>query len=415
MKKIQQTIDELTEVSNSYILCNHYLMDCYNSLSPYTLSRLSFAIFSRIISNRKYYKKSSKVENGKDKRRIYNNLSIDGKFLLHQCSPEKYNVENKDSSKDIGNLYKRINSLADNNIFYVWKYGSPSHYVFFMERNFAAWRVYNSKAYIPPKSILKILQNAEHAIDDTWVNVQLKGLNMSRKELENSFELFLKDIFSKTRHELYTKLISCNDRNGVYNYISECLVTIENEDFDQYVMDVDEDFLKRLPVTVADRVEELINESQNQKKQKTNVKKESASDMNDIIDLIKPKDGNLVKKKFASRKKPIAGESIAPDFDRFERKNPFETPADFFNFYRCYIRSIKSESQFYTITHQRNYAAEILDTIKDDGRDNKKFVVNWINFYISKNLGGGRIKDKEKTSLKSFKESYAEYSERSFS
>jgi hypothetical protein len=403
---LHDKINKITEVGDSHIKCNHNILDCYNCLSPFVLSKLSFSIFSRVVSNKIYYKKQDshidEKERQKETKRIYNTLNINAEFLLRQINPEKYIESNNTLSADIGNLSRRLHAISDNNIFYIWRYGTPTHYVFFMERDISVWKYFNPEAFVPVKSILKVLHNSKHAIEDTIKNAKVQNLGMSNFEIENSYVLFLNDFFRRASGQAVSKLLSCNDGSTVYNYINNATELIRSKEVMDTEFKIDDNFMNRIPYSI--RCELGGGDSHI-------LDKKSISD---ILSDISPKDdGGLIRKKEKTRVRAIISENIEPDFGTFENSDPLKNPNSLFNFYRGYLRGMNKNAQFYSITHQRNYASVVLDSMKDDGKD-KKFLISWINYFYNKNLGGSKSQNKDLTSMKEFLSTYSEYLERSF-
>ena len=412
---MNKEVNEITELSSSYVICNPNLMDCYNCVKPMSVSKLCFSIFIRIISNKKYYRpEKSHLQTEEERSRIYNNLPIDANFLLCQLNPEKYHLMEKPRSNDIGNLYKRISDIEDENIFYVWKYGTPTNYVFFMERDISVWKSFNSGAFVTKKSLLKVLKNSPFALRDAWENVSAQDVKISKEDLENSYKRFLINLFNKASPDLIDPLISCSQAESVYTYIEDAVAFLNGVDDMKYKINIDDDFKNKLPCSVANAIalgeKKKVKNSSKSKEMKVEVENKE-----NLVNAILPKDdGNLIPSKTKSKKRNISRGPLKPEFGVFERSDPFEDPKSFFTYYKTFLRNENSGAQFYSISYQRNYASEILDMLQEDGRDSKKFLTNWMTFFYNKKLGGSKIKDKDATSLKSFRDSYEEYAGRSF-
>lgn len=141
--------------------------------------------------------------------------------------------------------------------------------------------------------------------------------------------------------------------------------------------------------------------------------------MTDLDKELAPQDGNIgrkPRKKRAPRRK-VVQKTHKPEVMKFESVNPFENCNKFIQFYRNMIRmATGTDANFYRIeSSEREYAAEVLDTLKLSGKEGDiKYLRSWMRYYANKYLRGSRTDKAAKTSIKHFHNTFKEYSKKGF-
>ena len=387
--------NKLTEHENNYKLCNLNLISCYNGLYPASLSKLASAIFTQILSNKRYHKENSKFYDKQEDKRIYTSLSVTPITLLENLNPVKYCAEGKDASKDVGNMAKRINELDENNIFYVWKCGYPKNYMFVMERDIGIWKYYNNKAYVTPKTLKKILLSTRAMTDNMHRILQESGDKITIHDVRRSFASFISHMVDKLNPSISKEIPRFSDSDNYREYIKAVNNKVkEMDDYDGY--EEDDLFIKRLPLEV-----QLKTKPAKRKRAKFNKEVESE---------LLPDNENLVKPKRRRNKRvPVSGGEAK--FETFKDVEPLKNAKSLFQYYKALVASQNSEAKFNDYILEVRYAAAILDKLKNNNQD-VDFFRSWSLFYFESKLKGNNIKNKDKTSLKSLETTYDEYNSR---
>lgn len=103
-------------------------------------------------------------------------------------------------------------------------------------------------------------------------------------------------------------------------------------------------------------------------------------------------------------------EEKKPELTTFESDNPFKNCNEFYRFYRTYVKILNNKAEFYSMQSERRYALEILDNLILNNKNNDvNFLRSWIKYYVTVYLKGDNITKKDKTSLKTFKETLKVY------
>jgi hypothetical protein len=386
---------KLTEHKNNYKLCNLNLLSCYGGLYPATLTKLSYVIFTQILSNKMYHKKDSKYYDEQEEKRIHTSLSITPTILLENCHPTKYRLEGKDANKDIGNIVKRINELDDNNIFYVWKCGYPKNYMFVLERDIGLWKFYNPKAYVTPKTLKKIILSTRGMCNSMFKILQESGDKSNIHDVRKSFCEFISGIVKKLDPSIGDTFPKWDEGSGYKEY----LINVNNivRTLSPYQgLEIDSTFFDRLPLEVK-----LKFDTKPRKKRGTNASLES--------DLL-PKDGGLIKTP-KRKSKTTSVKEAKTKFDTFVSIEPLKNANSFCQYYRSLIKSTDKDAKFHEYKIETPPAAVILDKLKESNKD-EDFVRSWILFYVESKLKGNNIRNRDKTSLRTFQKTYDEYSSR---
>ena len=386
---------KLTEHTVNYKLCNLNLIGCYSGLYPATLTKLSMTIFTQILSNKFYYKEDSQHFNKDEERRIYTSLSVTPITLLENCHPVKYCAEGKVAQKDVGNIVKRINELDQNNIFYVWKCGYPKNYMFVLERDIGLWKYYNPKAYVTPKTLRKIIIATKNMTNTMHRILQESGDRSTIHEVRNSFCQFINHMISKLNPLVAKNLTLWDESKECREYILGLNREVKALDpYDGY--EEDESFFDRLPLEVKLKVKPPKRERPKHKELE--------------LELL-PQDDNVVKRTNKRKKKRIPIKGALAEFETFKDCDPMKNANSFCQFYRSLVKSKNDGAQFDDFRTESQPAATILDKIKGNGQ-NEVFLRSWILFYVDSKLKGNNIKNKQKTSLRSFEKTYDEYNSR---
>jgi len=383
--------NELTEHSINYRLINPNLLQCYAALSPATMVKLSICLFQTFIKSKKY--DADELE----QRRIYMNEPITADFILYECYPGKYQVDNRDPKIDYSNLAKALKKIDEMNVFYMWAYKTrPStKMIFIIERDIGIWKFYNPNACVPPKTIMKILNCAPGMMDSMERAVQ----ESERPSIERSMCKFLSGMILKMHPSISSKIARYNGER-VDEYIERLLKEIAKLDNFEGLSE-HETFTKNIPVSISS----LLIEKRSQAEK---VPSGQAKTREEVMSAIIPNDADLVRKKVQKVKsKPV---QVKADFIPFKEVHPFDDVNSFIKFYRACVRQIHSNAMFYGPETERNAAAKILDTLIDEGLSgNERFLKGWICHYARTHLRGSNAKNRDKTTLKAFADTLKMY------
>lgn len=163
------------------------------------------------------------------------------------------------------------------------------------------------------------------------------------------------------------------------------------------------------------------NKSNNEKETKNNEGNKGSKDMsidNNLLMSILPKDERIVKLDKKTPKIPKVTKTKIPkktkhtptpeaETSKFEGPEPFKNCNKFVQFYMSITNVFCPGAKFYDGFIERTYATEVLDLLILNGRGGDiKFLKSWIQYYAFTNLRGNNATNKEKTSIKSFKNSF---------
>lgn len=401
---IPSKVNIVTEHKENYKIISLFLMDSYNGLHPSSLSKLAHVIFNLIIYNKLYRNPDNKNYSLEEDRRIYSNVLITPENILKRIAPSKYRVDNKTISNDISNLTSRIQTLEDNNIFYVWRYKQPYTYLFIMERDVGCWKYYNSSAYVTPKTLKKIVR-AGKCIIDTMVKLEEKReRGVDQQDIEKSFGNFLNRMIDKMNPTVASELSRWVDTANIGSYLTRLSADLRPiEDFKGQVFAPD--FLDHLPDPVRN---EILNKKV--KVEKTEKTKENKMNMGELELELVPQNENIAKIRKSRRPKVSAEESPTATSTKFVTIDPFNGAYDFVKFYRAVIKSQNPEAKFYSATLESADAEQVLDLLVKNGKNNNlKFLKKWIYNFISTSLRDNNIFKPEKTSLQAFMKTFSTF------
>lgn len=396
-------INSLTEHKKNYKLTNPFLMDCYAGLYPASLTKISLVLFNLLLSTRKYYKPDSQHYNEDEERRIYTNVLIKPSDILFRCHPTKYCLDNKEIDSDLGNLVKKINEIDDLNLFYIWKCGYPHVYIFIMERDIAVWKFYNAKAFVTPKTLLKIINSNAGIINSmNSLLVQTKQ-EVPLKDVHKSFGLFFNRMISKMNPDISCKIPLWVDNLDIKEYISKVVMVLKGMDMYEGLV-IDNDFINRLPPNVSEKIKKDHPMTQNE--------------MNLLEKELVPQDCSIVRTHKVRAKKikvdNVANTSklndVKTEMSTFDSLDPFLNCNNLISFYRKMISSFDINAKFFDFSVDRKEATELLDLLIKNNRNNDiMFLKSWIKYYATMYLKGNYIYDRQKTSIKIFRESFSTY------
>jgi len=403
-----------------YKRCNLSLLDAYNALHPGTLTKVSYILFTCIMDTKMHRQPTAKDYSITEDKRIYNNKYISLEDILDRYNPSKYKVDGKDMKNDMSNLMSRLQELDDNNIFYIWRYGKPFSYMFVMERNISLWKYYNKLAYVTPKTVSKVIESFHGMVREMFKFESSKNPTAQLKDVEDSFlSVFLPHMISKMKPIVGDKLPILNGVENSSEYLQKLRDIIGTMD-EKEGFDIDEDFCKRLPIHLVNKLEgKSKDETQNREEPKVNIDQLSK-------DLV-PKEQDLVKEKKLKAKKIIHTDSDSGDpkyssirpakitFETAASENPFANCNQLTTYYRDVIKLHNSKARFYPFDSERLVATHIMDLMIKNGKEgNVDFLKAWINYYIGSYLQGNNIFKPGKTSLSSFQKTFSTYESKYF-
>ena len=395
MKERNKIRNDLTEHKGNYKLLNLSLIDCYVALSPPMLTKISTAIFSGILSNKRYFKHDSPGYSVSEEKRIYNSTSITPEFILHQCNPSKYASGKYPIRRDVGNLVKRLRELDKNNIFYMWTCGFPHVYMFFIERDIGVWRTFNPNAYVIPRTMLKITRNTQWIVDAMQHMLRQDKQDKSRDEIELSWKLFLDRLLHRCHPDI-VKMVVVDHHATLYNYVEVVEKALSEVD-PYYGLLEDMAFMKNLPKTVRDK----LSEKRDRQGQKT---------MNTTDEIAEHVETAPQSKCMHSE--PLSRGEIEAEICTFDGIDPFKNCNTFIRFYRDTVMLRHAGARFVSTSSERTMATEILDLLILNNRNNLRFLKGWINFFMADRLRGNSAYNSERTTLRAFKETFKEFNAR---
>ena len=148
------------------------------------------------------------------------------------------------------------------------------------------------------------------------------------------------------------------------------------------------------------------------KKDKENKPRKTKEKVMDIALLeseLIPKDKNVIKEKTVRDRKSTVAREAKTTYTTFATLDPFNNCNDFYSFYMSAIKQFDKTALFYDISYERNTANEILDTLHLNSKDNMLFLRAWIKYYVTNYLSGENIHNQNKTSLKTFKDTFTKF------
>jgi len=403
-------IDKLTEHSDKFKLFNMTLTDCYNALSPSSLSKISMILFNCLLYTKRYDKPGGPFYSEEEARRIYTNILITPEIILDRYDPKKYRIEKKDIKTDISNLNVKLTDLHDMNIFYMWRYGTPFTLMFVLERNIFLWKYYNPEAYVVPKTLQKIIRSANGMIKTMTRLEASRGRPTSVADIERSFMRdFLPSIIAKMSPKISSRFPMWDGGMKSSEYLT--LIRNQLDKIENKYEGLQNDHLiaDRFPTHIRKKISaEEFNILDESSKNKEGGKPMDISQLEK--DLV-PTNENIVKEKRIKNPKSLIDDNrLKPEGLSFKSLDPFVNCNQFLKFYRDVIRMYNSRARFYGFDVERNSALEIMDMMTEHGRSgNKEFLKSWIRYYITNTLRGNSVYKTEKTSLRAFKETFSEF------
>jgi len=346
-------------------------------------------------------------------RRIFSTILSQPSDLAYNIHPAKYS-NGEGPENDISNIVKRIDELEEYNIFYVWKFKQPYTYIYIMERYINSWKYYNKKGILSIKSLRKITSLTKSLIDTMICLENKRGRNPNKEEIEESFGYFINKLLTKIDTDIEKKVTKFTKDMNIYSYITTLvgeLKKIENMENIEY----DEQFINRLPTNIKNKL--LKSHSQNVTHPPSNPNLNEGKNMNLEMSELVPQNPNVVKVKKTKINKQreiainILSSEKAPEAEdgSFNNENPFKNPRAFTIFYRASIKLYNGKAVFYDFVSEIGNAADIMDLLLKNNRNDLKFLKAWIRNYLTFSLTGNNIYKEEKTSLKTFKDSFEKY------
>lgn len=403
----------LTEIEEGYKLVSMNLLSCYNGIHPDSLSKLSNVIFNIILHNKMYIKKGDNKYKENEAKRIFSTILSQPSDLAYNIHPVKY-LNGESTENDISNIVKRIDELEEYNMFYVWKFKQPYTYIYIMERYINSWKYYNKKGILSIKSLRKITSLTKDLIDTMICLENKRDRSPNKEEIEESFGYFINKLLTKIDPNIEKQLTKFTKGINIYSYISTLvgeLKKIENTENIEY----DEQFINRLPTSIKNKLLKLHSNSHTNANTPTKVNE--GEDMNLEMSELIPQNPNIVKAKKTKINKQreiainILNSEKGPEAEdgSFNNENPFKNPRAFTIFYRSSIKLYNGKAVFYDFVSEIKNAADIMDLLLKNNRNDLKFLKAWIRNYLTFALTGNNVYKEEKTSLKTFKDSFEKY------
>jgi len=202
-------INKLTDHNRRYKMASPYMLQALNGLYPFKLSRLATDLFQRILITKMYSYEGQSKQQYEDIR-IFNNVEISVDLMLRIVYDGKYEdgglyEKGKPIENDRSEMRRMLKKIDDNNIFHMWKY--HQQYEFFIERHLPTWKPLNEDAVIPPKTIKKIANIAQVAVDQMMLfEHRSSGKDVVRADIEGSFGAFVNKLISKMSPSVSSRL-----------------------------------------------------------------------------------------------------------------------------------------------------------------------------------------------------------------
>jgi len=404
MSKDDKSIIDVTQYEKRFFQLNPYLWDSYIGLKN-SWANTASCLMSILLTNKRYKDYNDAGEwKSTENRRIYTSICLTPEDILMQTNPVKY-FDGADARTDFANLKKRLKELHDGNIFYNWTYRGICMFV--MERNIRAWKYYNPKAVMPPRTLKRTVSLLYPMMSRmaTFYKTVI-GVEVDRVKLENSLGYFVNDMISKMAVSVSDKLPKWKSNTSLFAYVLVLEPLLEKID-DEEGLEEDEGFVYRLPPTVRKKVFEergIVEE-----------KIMTKLDMEKII----PKNGNLGDKKrrnSSDKAKEIKNKvdptaSIEAQPLKYEIAiNPFENATKFVKFFQKGIRSFDNKAMLPNIGTETTDAGSIMDRMTDGGRKgDREFLLSWMKWHFQYNLKGQKIYNIKHTCIKKFGETFIDY------
>lgn len=403
MNEADKLRNSLTEPKGNYKLYNPYLLDAYTSLNPASFSKLAMVLFNGILFNKRYHKQESNMYSEAEDKRIYNSTMLTPEFILMQSNPSKYLIDKMDLQQDIGNLVKRLHEMDELNIFYMWRTGYPHVYMFFVERDIGLWKSFNTKGVVTPKTMLKIIRWDNQIVECMKGMLQKEGQHVDKKDVENSFGLFVNKMIGKMQAKVAAKLSLWKGVGDLCDYVNA--LTTELRAMEPYEgLEQDEGFVNRVPASIRMKLLPKVKE-----------KNMNLFDV-DVSEAIAPKEKNLVTIKKSRKKsllKEMEVEGVYAETSTYtEETDPFKNCNEFIYFYRDMIKSLRKAVRFSDVSTERKDATEVLDLMIENKRDNKRFLKGWITYYVNTYLPPHLPHDESKTTMSTFRKTFTEFNMR---
>ena len=101
----------------------------------------------------------------------------------------------------------------------------------------------------------------------------------------------------------------------------------------------------------------------------------------------------------------------APTFVYGGTPTPFKDSRTFTDYYRSFLRSVVLNVSFESYESDVQSAGLILDSLREKGRKDKKFLDAWIMYYVEISLKGKKGSNPKHTAMKSFGKTLKKYDE----
>lgn len=396
----------LTEHNNGYKLVSVYIDMGYNGLLP-TPCKLVHLLFAMTIKNIHYPKKGQVQE---CKNRIHTCTLITVDTLLDNANSKKYS-DGKKMENDRSNCAKQIVSLHDQNIYYHWKY--DKFYIFIMERELGSWTYYNDYGYVTPCTMKKILVRADDMLHNMPKHVKQSGGVPDHLDIRNSFGAFMDGMAWKMHPLVAASLPKWKDGNDLEQYLGRLGDKIETlNKFEG--LEEDPKFIDKLPALIRNKyISGLRKDKMKEDKKKVAKEKALAKEL-----VPKGESSNLAKKPRKPRKKNKKTTPVSSDGKPIKQAytkvlKPFEDSNDLIKYYRAFLQQYSGNARilFGNFACDTAVATELLDLLKERGRDNKAFLDAWLEYFHDHKLKGGKIYKKESTEMRQLLYSFERFNE----
>jgi hypothetical protein len=395
-----KVISDITEYKTNYRNVNMPLQGCYIGL-PSTMTKIAEAIFDLIIKNKMYNEKGKAKGTNEDKR-IYSDITTTLEELVLELYSIKYAEGGTNLRSDSGNLDMRIRELHKNNVFYSWKY--KGRFIFVMEREVISWKYYNPNAFLPPKTLKKILHLAQDMMICMGKAIKRDNGKVDLVDMENSFGWFLRGLIGKLNPIISADIFLWENGKNIVEYckrLSEKIGTLG--DFDGMLMT--SDFLLRLPRSVKWKIREEM------EKKGMKIDKE-------MMDALIPANAHItrrrvgikVKNEAVVRQETTSVTSTPVALVYSGDINPLKDPRTFIKYYRMFIEThVNSRAKFEPYAIDTLSSSRILDALIDKSKSNKEFIDAWMDYFCKNYLKGTKCMKPKYTAMKLFSDTLEDF------
>lgn len=383
------------KVTGHYKKVNAQLNMLYNALMGH--ATLAHEIFSRIIDS------IWKDEIVNKYNRIYNNEPLNAEIIFKQLNPSKFSGSKKDVDslirKNYGYLSNKINYLHENNVFYLFSIRGCN--IFFLERHFYCWKVYNPNAYVVPHTLTKILNLAPNVIAQMSSFLADEQKNISIEDVECRFGRFINEMINKMNPEVAFNIPHYDNGENILEYCKSTHKLLKSKG--KYAgFRSHPDFLNLLPLFVRERIIDRM-----KKNTSGEVVMKKSMNTDDSLVTIEPAQVKTAELKWEN-------------YDQCYEVDAFRSEKDMTRYYRDFVKFFHGQTKISVKINFNRYdtdltaACDILDLLKENNRlGDKEFLKKWMEYFCVNYLKGKKVGNPNDVAMKTFKNTFREFNQKS--